>query len=1149
MAGFVQGDPTKQAVESLRGYAYQLYASALAWTTLPQNGLLYLEVAEDYTTLASNRINAVQVKATTTPITLNSKSVIDTIDSFFDLRNRNPGRSLTIEYLTTARIGQEAANKDLVSDKPGLLYWQEAAAGSDVEPLRARLQQLPLKSAARAFLNTASEEELRSGLIERINWRCGEPPLDDLKQNLLEFAVYRCDEKSEPIHFADTFATKMVSRILDTIVAKIRPPLTKADLIALFDSVVRTSVPTAVLIRMLENGLDDVSAKLVTRSEALEAVSQPLYRSVAREALVAAVHSSLDSNRAAWLHAGTGYGKSTLAALGTAGFGGNWQVARLTNLDAAATATKIRRVTTEMMDSSLSDVILDDLGHVASPEVQGTLQTVMAGARRSGTNVIITSHHVPTSILLAQLGLKPDALVPVGDFTEQEVHNLVAMEGGDPKFFGKYVYLGSTAGHPQLAHALVLGLRQRGWPKEDVDTLAAISGTDSDIASLRHEIRIRLLGELPQDALNLLARLTLSIGPFSRQFAIALGGKEPALPTPGNAFDRLIGPWIDTVALDTFRASSLVSRFGTDTFAPDVFVRLNAEIARLRISTSTIDINVVEGALLNALIGQAEDILDAIFAATFSAPRSELPRIAPAFGMLLVHDVDRKIYPKTPNVSVRLRALQVILVAAKRDIKKLAPALEALEKELRDLPDQDYASVLYLGVLTKLSTADGTFDILPGMVNRIASLRHSVAVQKQVASSFENTKGMPRTADDVVRSLFAFQISLIQNIESLFRMLDEFAGLELEDRQFFLTEFSYTPGDKAIAVRGPWRFALSNGARDLEPLVSQYLALASKALKLGDSEIASAAYETAATISDEDIGNAEHGLQILEEAFVAVPSHRWSIQRTRARILFREGRYEEQLAITDTISANTHKRDVEMAHLLREIAMGNSHLGRHEAASRHFEQAAEIAAEIQQLDLQLMSTGLLADAAMEAFYDRQGHRVIELLDRSLSKLEEVDENAGLRQKALRASIPHTVATMLDRLRPNGPDPNFEYAMIPGLNSNPSPHPGIQSLTSGPLDFVWLLLAQLEGQLDASSTISDRLRSPEWDKRIPTLADYVFSEEQLKTSFLRGDASLFCGAVHKVVAGRVWMNSLTFQINPLNSPRGRVPPLPARVRTH
>ncbi|MFC3165848.1 tetratricopeptide repeat protein [Ciceribacter thiooxidans] len=1148
MDEFVQGNPTKQAVESLRGYAYQLYASALAWTTLSQNGLLYLEVAEDYATLAANRLNSVQVKATTASITLNSKAVIDTIDSFFDLKTRNPGKSLTIEYLTTASIGREAANKDLVSDMPGLLYWQEAAAGADVEPLRARLRQLPLKLAAQAFLNTASADELRSGLLERIYWRCGEPPLDDLKQSLLEFAVYRCDEKNEPTQFADTFATKIISRILDTVVSAPRPPLTKADLILLFDSVVKTSVPTVLLNRMLEGAFNDGSTKLVARSEPLEPVSQPLYQAVAREALVVAVHSSLESHGAAWLHAGTGYGKSTLAAISAAGSGSNWQVARLTNLDATATGAKIRRVATELTGSVSSDVILDDLGYVASPEVQGALQTLMAAARRSGTRVIITSHHVPTSIRLAQLGLDIEALVAVGDFAEQEVHDLVAMEGGDPNVFGRYAYVGSTAGHPQLAHALVLGLRQRGWPKEDVVNLAALSGTDSDIECLRQEIRIRLLGELPQDALNLLARLTLSIGPFSRQFAISLGGKKPPLSSPGNAFDRLIGPWIDTIALDTFRASSLVSRLGTDTFDPDVVVRLNAEIARLRISTAMIDVNVVEGALLNALIGQAEDILNAIFAATFSAPRSELPRIALACGVLLVHGVDRKIYPKAPEVSARLRALQVILLAAKRDEKKLAPTLVALEEELRDLPDQDYASILYLGVLTKLSIAQGTFDKLPGMVARIASLRHSSAVLRQVETNFEHAKGMPRTADDIVRSLFAFQITLIQNMESLFRMLDEMAELEPEDRRFFLTEVTSTPGDKAIAVRGPWRFALSNGGRDVAPMVSQYLELAAKARELGDFDVASAAYETAATISDEDVGDAERGLEVLAEAFEALPSHWWSIQRNRARILYRVGRYEEQLEITDALLTGTQKRDVEMAHLLREIAMGNSHLGRHEAASRYFEEAAGIAAEIEQPDFQLMSTGLLADAAMEAFYDRYGPRVIDLLDRSMSKLEEVDENAGLRQKALRASIPHTVATMLDRLRPEGPDPNFEYAMVPGLNSNPSPHPGIQGLTSGPLDFVWLLLSQLEGQLDAGSAISDRLRSSQWDERIPTLADYVFNEERLKLSFVRGDASLFCDAVHKVAAGRVWMNSLTFQINPHNSPRGRVPPLATSALT-
>ena len=42
-----QGDVARQAVAALRGYAFQLYGSVLAWLELKEGEDLFLEVAED----------------------------------------------------------------------------------------------------------------------------------------------------------------------------------------------------------------------------------------------------------------------------------------------------------------------------------------------------------------------------------------------------------------------------------------------------------------------------------------------------------------------------------------------------------------------------------------------------------------------------------------------------------------------------------------------------------------------------------------------------------------------------------------------------------------------------------------------------------------------------------------------------------------------------------------------------------------------------------------------------------------------------------------------------------------------------------------------------------------------------------------------
>ena len=59
------GDPYARAIASLRGYAYQLYASGLAWLNIRPGQELYLEVAQDYAVATKEALRAVQVKDTT----------------------------------------------------------------------------------------------------------------------------------------------------------------------------------------------------------------------------------------------------------------------------------------------------------------------------------------------------------------------------------------------------------------------------------------------------------------------------------------------------------------------------------------------------------------------------------------------------------------------------------------------------------------------------------------------------------------------------------------------------------------------------------------------------------------------------------------------------------------------------------------------------------------------------------------------------------------------------------------------------------------------------------------------------------------------------------------------------------------------------
>src|SRR4051812_11302786 len=95
-----RGDPAAQALASLRGYAYQLYASGLAWVALKPVEALYLEVAKDFSVVAEEALRAVEVKDTAaSSATINSKGVRETLTGFVDLVERNPGYTVYLRYL------------------------------------------------------------------------------------------------------------------------------------------------------------------------------------------------------------------------------------------------------------------------------------------------------------------------------------------------------------------------------------------------------------------------------------------------------------------------------------------------------------------------------------------------------------------------------------------------------------------------------------------------------------------------------------------------------------------------------------------------------------------------------------------------------------------------------------------------------------------------------------------------------------------------------------------------------------------------------------------------------------------------------------------------------------------------------------------
>jgi hypothetical protein len=234
------GEVERQAVASLRGYAYQVAVAALAWLDLSDNGKLFLEVAEDYATVAQQSLDAVQVKDTAESgaITLNTEAVREAANTLVALTGSNKDRIVQLRYLTTSPVGTEQKISDRPAGTAGLIYWRLAAAGADVGPLRAILASDKFSADVQAFVNARDDEALRRDLLQRIHWDTQQADLAGTTQEIEErLVILGRDHFNLPAPEARRLANILIHHVLKKSVLKSASDrvLTRADLYSAID--------------------------------------------------------------------------------------------------------------------------------------------------------------------------------------------------------------------------------------------------------------------------------------------------------------------------------------------------------------------------------------------------------------------------------------------------------------------------------------------------------------------------------------------------------------------------------------------------------------------------------------------------------------------------------------------------------------------------------------------------------------------------------------------------------------------------------------------------------------------------------------------------------------------------------------------------
>lgn len=1084
----IVGDASREAVDALKGYAYQIYVSALAWVTLKEDEVLHLEVAEDYAVTVKNALQAVQVKGTKNPITSNSTGVLQAIDGFVQLTQANPGHTVSLRYLTTSEITLEKRNEDRVEGEPFLNTWANLRHAGDLTAFRDRLRLMDVNDASRDFFANLGDEELRAKVLKRLFFVCGQPEMLETSSRLDEALI----EVGFPMGVQPSrigiLRAPIIERILNLSCDAGTRQLKRVDLLKLLEVHAMASVPQTALNQMLSsidltggNGAPEASFALARSGLEPLTGANGFISQAPRCVLVATASRSL-SRGALWLHGGTGYGKTLLARSVIADKGGSAAMIRLRNMEGKQTEAVLIRVQRELLFSDCAIVLLDDLNGFEDAAAAAMVGSFVERARSQGRLVVVTSYLKPSPSTLRMMGFASHDCVPVEALEASDIEHMVAEAPDNHAAWAKYVQLGSGGGHPQLAHALVEGLRERDWPIRDLAGLTAILGGDAAVAATRDEVRRRLLSELPTEQRTLIYRLSMLAGMFEQSMVRAVASVAQPLKRPGELLDRLAGPWIDRVNEGVFELSPLLRGTGFAQLGDDEREAVHAKIAETLTTGNTIDASQLDQIIVSAIAGRFEFALWKVIVATMRSDVEQLPLLASNSFALSGFRKDRLIYPDNTHLSLQLRGIQVLLGLADGKEKAFRESLAAFEREaaMNDKSDSSTSTMIAIyGKLLMMPQLGQTIHDFPDVLLRLAVAAEKsgldVSFEAEPLDVSDEAHGIGDDLDgpplSMPHALMTLQITHLPSFAALEAALASVSAMSDEDRALVMPPNSAVRFNPEQIVKALWLRAKRSEDYSPEACQADCESHAASMLRLGFRDFAIAFFLTAAGIRTEELGDHDAGLDLLDAAQRLVGMD-YVLTRGRAGILYLKGEYREQLdVIIPALAGQPQDSFIEQAYLFREMAVAHARLGDYAQSFMRFGEAADAASRADVPQLLIMKIGLRADEAVAKWCDGNRTAAVKLMNEALSDLAKVDPDDGFKQRALHRLVRFSGFWMyaeFNSLKETIQD--IEADMVIGCCSNPDPHRDLDAELVGSITMIKYLLAGVDLALGGNAGI-------------------------------------------------------------------------------
>ncbi|HEX8055258.1 MAG TPA: tetratricopeptide repeat protein [Novosphingobium sp.] len=1066
--------PEREAVDSMRGYSYQILRSIEAWVDLADGAVLALEGAEDFDRLEETEpasIEQIKDTAGSGNVTLRSQSVLDAIGNFWGHLGRNPGTPIQFRFLTTSGIGREK-KRPFGFDAPGLEAWQAIrAAPTDKASLEAAaaiatflVQQESLPEAFRRWIEKAPTAEFIARIVVPMEWVTGWPDWRDLYGTVLAKLVELGETRN--IGSADAAAALSALHTEAWKIATSKGPrlLRRGDLLRIFDEAGTTAVPNSQLLAMIGalTGTASSGSIVPVAPEPFALPPRPAPRGHPRPELEARIGTAL-AQGTVLIHGGTGMGKTALALTTTdAARPCTWLDMR--EMPVAAAAARIDAIAQRLSQGAqLYDVVLDDLPAAGDARaLEGPLGRLREVLDRLGGTLLVTSaDHLPPR-LAAQLLLDPSRTFPAPSFEIEDVlaylrANECPEDSADA--WSKIIHASST-GHPQLVDARIAALVQDGFPHPDMNEFLTVR---PEIVDVRSEAR-RLVAERGGDERELLARASLLLGRTSRKRLMAVAQISPVIAEPGHVIDRLTGPWLERMDHDDLRSSPLLRNLGVDTRGADWAASMNRGIAFSFLKNRSLFASDIFELATHAMLGGTAAPLIPVLPGLLQANEDVWAQVAETASMLTFIGVGDASLPfQDPIHTAAFRVLQLRIALEGEDEARVSPIVEAALREF-DAADPGvipgpglFEAVFLWQFLQKAKT--------PTLAQRLTLSIRFVKTGARIARTLEEMTPPEDVDPSEMRwpDLSAFVpmtlIPAISDVDGLNALLDLVADLGQDDRGVALGGYAADSEAAALALDRVWLGEAQRSEPRWAGLADTLQRIQALAGELAMPSLSAAAAPLLVRVIDENLKDPDKALATAD-SIIAEQGRPARVLGAKARVLWRRDRpseavslYEE--ALTDYPLGLSWKTDI-----LRDAAMAAGKAGDWPLAARRMTEALASLSEEEPL---VRHVGFLFDLAAALQLSGRRREAVNRLGNAVDLLiadgQDMPPEPLLSVRQLGSQVIKSIAAESGG---RGPFDDSEMALT-RLFGSPS---GMEELTWGdqrpaPLDVVALIMAELD----------------------------------------------------------------------------------------